>query len=164
MLSICCVPMQCVKRGPPPPLPPPDKYKILLDPNDYYQSDDPHTDVPPPEEHDTESSVHVVSVCLLLKLVLKKLNYYYSIICRSSHMCQIIRYNNMSIRGEDHIFRQTIRICNGIRTVSHHISQLNTFLSTMNTVFLFLMHRCHTNPIRLYFLRRRHCRLHHHTI
>lgn len=53
--------MHCVKRGPPPLAPPPDKYKVLLDPNEYYQSDEPNTDVPPIEEHETEPSAHVVS-------------------------------------------------------------------------------------------------------
>lgn len=54
--------MHCAKRGmPPPPPPPSEKYKIILDPNDYYQSDEPHTDAPPFEEHITEPSIHVVS-------------------------------------------------------------------------------------------------------
>lgn len=59
ILSLYFIPTQCVKRGPPPP--PPEKFKIMLDPNDYYQSDEPHTDVPQMEEHNTEPNVHGVS-------------------------------------------------------------------------------------------------------
>lgn len=61
ILSFCFVQMHCVKRGPPPLPPPADKYKVLLDPNEYYQSDEPHTEVPPIEEHETEPSAHIVS-------------------------------------------------------------------------------------------------------
>lgn len=61
ILSFCFVPIHCAKRGPPPLPPQSENYKILVDPNEYFQSDEPHTDVPPVQEHDTEPSVHVVS-------------------------------------------------------------------------------------------------------
>lgn len=61
MLSFYFVSMHCVKRGSPPLLSPPEKYRIVLDSNEYYQSDEPHTDDPTNVEHDTEPSAHAVS-------------------------------------------------------------------------------------------------------
>lgn len=55
-LCLCFAPIHSAKRGLPMP---PDKYKMLLEPNDYYQSDEPQTDGAP-IEHDTEPSVHMV--------------------------------------------------------------------------------------------------------
>lgn len=52
IFSLWLVPMQCVKRALPV-----DKIRYVIDPAEYYQSDEPHTDIPPLEEHITEAPI-----------------------------------------------------------------------------------------------------------